>query len=199
MARDYKRTRKRSGGRPGWVLFVSGFGLGLIAAFGFYVAGGYRFGASGTATDCPKPPVARGEQVPQPKPRHEPRFDFYTLLPNVEVEVPPEAPPAKPKRPSAAKPDERPRSNAPAKPTAQPARGRYILQAGSFKRFGEADALKARLALMGLSASIQKVKVGDSTYHRVRVGPFPSFSQAEQAQRRLRQASVDSLLMKLGR
>ncbi|HHB12543.1 MAG TPA: SPOR domain-containing protein [Chromatiales bacterium] len=196
MARDYRRSRRSSSGRSGWVPFLSGFGLGLIAAFGVYVAGGYRIGQG--VADCPQPRKAHGPQASQSEPQTESRFDFYTLLPNFEVEVP--ADESGPKTPARRTPKPReqrtPRSEPPRTPPT-PA-GRYILQAGSFKRYGEADALKARLALMGLHASIQKVKVGETVYHRVRVGPFPSFAQAEQAQRRLRQASVDSLLMKLG-
>ncbi len=199
MARDYKRGRRSTrGGRPGWVIFLSGFGVGLIAAFGVYMAGGYR---PGGGADCTPAATAHHEtargQTPRPQPAPESRFDFYTLLPNMEVEVPPEEPPAH-------APHETPReSGRPAPRKAEVsetkrASGRYLLQAGSFRRYSEADAVKARLALMGLQASIQKVKVGDSVYHRVRVGPFSSFAQAERAQRRLRQASVDSLLMKLG-
>lgn len=194
MARDYRRARRSSSpGKPAWVMFLSGFGLGLIAAFGVYISGGYPRGDGG---DCDSVPLARGETpAARKEPEPESRFDFYTLLPEKEVEVPLDEPPARKSAP-AAKPDSasrsQPRSTEPGRSV-----GRYLLQAGSFKHYSEADALKARLAFMGLNASIRKVKVGNNTYHRVRVGPFGSYAEAERAQRRLRQASIDSLLMKL--
>ena len=51
--------------------------------------------------------------------------------------------------------------------------GSYILQVGSFQRMEEAERVKAKLALLGLSASIQKVAVsGGDPWYRVRLGPF---------------------------
>jgi cell division protein FtsN len=50
---------------------------------------------------------------------------------------------------------------------------KFYLQAGAFEDPSEADNLKARLALMGVEASVQKVDVPEKgTMHRVRVGPY---------------------------
>ena len=52
---------------------------------------------------------------------------------------------------------------------------KYYLQAGAFEDPSEADNLKARLALMGVEASVQKVDVPDKgTMHRVLTGAEPT-------------------------
>ena len=54
-----------------------------------------------------------------------------------------------------------------------PAPEKFYLQAGAFEDPSEADNLKARLALMGVEASVQKIEVPDKgTMHRVRTGPY---------------------------
>ena len=50
---------------------------------------------------------------------------------------------------------------------------RYYLQAGSFRRFEDADRVKAQLALLGVVAGVQRVTInGGETWHRVRVGSY---------------------------
>lgn len=50
---------------------------------------------------------------------------------------------------------------------------KYFLQAGSFKKNDDAENLKARLALLGVLASIQSIDLADKgIWYRVRVGPF---------------------------
>ena len=51
----------------------------------------------------------------------------------------------------------------------------YILQAASYKSFKDADMLKAKLALNGLSSRIEKISVeGKGDFYRVRLGPYSS-------------------------
>jgi cell division protein FtsN len=73
-----------------------------------------------------------------------------------------------------------------------------MLQAGSFTQFSEADGLRARLALIGVEASIREVTVGNTVFHRVRVGPYRDYSDAARIQKILKHNRVESLLMKSG-
>lgn len=48
---------------------------------------------------------------------------------------------------------------------------RYLLQAGAFKTEADADAMKARLALLGLSAQVSPADRDGGRVYRVRLGP----------------------------
>ena len=59
-------------------------------------------------------------------------------------------------------------------------------QAASFATFNEADQLKAKLALSGLSAQIQKVTIeGQGERYRVRLGPFGKIEELDGAAQQL--------------
>ncbi len=74
----------------------------------------------------------------------------------------------------------------------------YILQVGSFKKFEAADEIKARLALLGVKADIQRVVInGQDVYHRVRVGPYNNVSNLEEVQQRLLANNLDFKILKL--
>lgn len=61
----------------------------------------------------------------------------------------------------------------PAKPIEPPkSRETWWLQVAALKNPGDADKLKARLALLGLQVSTQKVESADQPLYRVRVGPY---------------------------
>jgi len=162
---------------------------------------------SGTATP-------RTTQAPPPPPK--PRFDFYTLLPEMEVVVPeeevppPPAPPPPPRQPEPAaatarvEPPPAPAAakaveQAPARPaSAVPATDSYLLQVGSFRSAEQAERLKAELALLGLQTSIQKVTIDNrNTFHRVRVGPFRDTGAMNNARSRLSKKGIESQVIKL--
>ena len=72
-----------------------------------------------------------------------------------------------------------------------------MLQVGAFRTYQEADRLKASLTLLGLDVSIQTVSQdGKGSVHRVRVGPFTEMSAVNEARRRLKQQSLDPILVK---
>jgi cell division protein FtsN len=61
----------------------------------------------------------------------------------------------------------------PAKPIEHPkSRETWWLQVAALKNPGDADKLKARLALLGLQVSTEKVESADQFLYRVRVGPY---------------------------
>lgn len=72
---------------------------------------------------------------------------------------------------------------------------KWALQAGSFIDVLDADERRATLILLGLDASIQKVKVTGTTWHRVIVGPFDSQLARNRALDKLAQAEIPSLQM----
>src|SRR5258708_19282094 len=54
----------------------------------------------------------------------------------------------------------------------------YFLQAGSFQNPADADNLKARLALMGLEASVEPANLAEKgVWYRVRLGPYTPAAQ----------------------
>ena len=74
--------------------------------------------------------------------------------------------------------------------------GSYILQVGSFRENSDAEQMKARLALLGISARVQPVTVNGATWHRVRVGPLNGARQADTMRNQLANNGIDSLVMK---
>ena len=195
MQRDYKARANPRPARhptPCWVWFSVGVMLG---AFGFGLAWlMLGSGAGGTALVVPglqqpaaKPLTTRQQE---PKPVSLPRFDFYNILPEMEVVVPEEAPAA------ASPPTVEPPSRQPSAPA--PAPESYVVQVGSFRKHSDADRLKARLALMGIEADIQKVTIDNKdTYHRVRSGPYRSRRDLKRVRERLRREGIESIAIKL--
>ena len=76
--------------------------------------------------------------------------------------------------------------------------GVYVLQAGSFTEYKDADRRRAILALQGIESNIQRVIIDDKTYHRVRIGPIDDLNELNVVRRRLRQAQIDVLRIRLG-
>jgi len=74
----------------------------------------------------------------------------------------------------------------------------FFLQAGSFQNAPDADNLKARLALVGIEASIQTTNLPDKgLWHRVRVGPYSDIEELNRVRGVLKQNGVDAALVKV--
>jgi cell division protein FtsN len=186
MARDYKqRRRARKQPTPGWVWLLTGLTLGLaVALFVHLRHTSTAPPAEPVATRAVKPASQQAEESAELEPTPESGFDFYTMLPGLEVVVPEE--------------EIRPRvgTTGPATPGPQLAPGRYWIQAGSFRRHQDADRRKAELALLGLASSIQAVNLDGQTWHRVRVGPLSDAAQAEATRRRLAESGIGALAVR---
>lgn len=221
------RNRKRSGRRslPGWGWGLSGLALGLFVALvvhleqdrpgpGLDTVLGERPAPSGDSGE----PAAGGPDAARTQPddsgtegEGKPRFEFYKLLSEQEVSVPerdperprtPAAPPSGEDTAPAPEPDAQP-SPEPGDDGSGPAQtapdGDFLLQAGSFRRFADADRMKARLALLGVEAGIQSVELaGGETWHRVRAGPFGDRATVNDVRRRLRDNEIDAIMLKRG-
>ena len=190
MTRDYKHSRANPDKpTPGWVWLLIGFALGLLVAFVVYLNGQRALQKlTGELMRLPMATDERAQEQTPPAPEEaEPRrrFDFYTLLPELEVVIPDEKEERSVKR-----------TPRPATPPPQTTSGGYILQAGSFRKLNEADSMKAKLAMLGFEANIQTVKVNRDTWHRVRIGPYSDLAQLKRVRDRLTKNSVSTLLMK---
>jgi cell division protein FtsN len=164
-----------------WLLV--GLGIGLLVAGGIYVS---DRGPPATDVDRPAPAAVESQDTQQSTVGTEPdpasRFSFYELLPKFEVVIPEED--------LNAVPDNR--------TAAVMVPGVYVLQAGSFSSFADADRMKAELALLGIASHIQKVTVDDKTYHRVRVGPVDQLGHLNMLRKQLRDAKIEALVIQVG-
>jgi cell division protein FtsN len=68
---------------------------------------------------------------------------------------------------------------------AAPKSGQYLLQAGAFRNNQQADDLKARIAMLGLVGRVEVVQTPAGEMHRVRLGPYATASELEQAKQKL--------------
>lgn len=74
----------------------------------------------------------------------------------------------------------------------------YVLQAGSYRSFEDADELKARLALSGISSYIQKVTIeGRGDFYRVRLGPFTDVSRMKSTNDALKSMNIQAISFKV--
>lgn len=104
--------------------------------------------------------------------------------------------------PAAATATATPAGNAAAVPSATPAPAAaegftYYLQAGAFREISDAEATKAKLALMGVAATIAERKSELGTLYRVRVGPFSEIEAMNKARVRLSDNGVDAAVVRV--
>jgi cell division protein FtsN len=179
------RPSGNGGGRqvPWWIWFLGGLfcGLGLSA---IVLMKQWAPQLRGSEAQVAKP--AAPADAPPASP-DKPKYDFYSVLPEMDVVVP----------------DAEVKSAATKPPAAdsQAATGtatlRYVLQAGSFRTAADADALKARLTMMGVGAvSVQSVTINGAAYFRVRVGPFADLHGVDRAKSTLESNGISALALR---
>jgi len=176
--------RQAPSGIPAWFWLLGGILIGLGAAV-FLMVKGYLPeikqhlpSVDSTPSGSTEPALVE-EEIIEPK---KPRYDFFTVLPEMEVVVPEQ---------------ELSRKAEPTSPqTAADSNDQYILQAGSFRNATDAEQMKAQLALLGSMATVQKVTVNGQNWHRVRVGPFPSAREADEMRRMLSGNNIDTMVLK---
>ena len=234
MAAKKKPAPKRGASRqqapakqpiPGWVWLAVGLTVGAFIVFLMKLEPG------GDDIKRAKPEQQKPAKVaetakntaPTPQQPVKPKYDFYTLLPESEVIVPPEAVPEKtlptpqtapvvpttPVTPAEAAKIDTARAQAalagitppPAPPVAQPQVAKaapvtkFFLQAGSFRKQTDADKVRAQIILLGQSVSVESGTVKDETWYRVLVGPFSNREQLTTAQKQLAGAGFSNLLL----
>lgn len=115
----------------------------------------------------------------------------------------PQAPAAAPSPASTAATTTPATTTAPATPAtsastpAQDTTARYLLQAGSFSASGDAEALKARIALLGLSARVESGNANGRTVYRVRMGPYGTATELADAKAKLQNGGLQALPIKV--
>lgn len=215
-------SRKRSTGRslPGWLWGLGGLGVGLGVAL--LVHWHYTGGGPQQLNELMAPPPTSPQQRDSgggtrsqgggatAAKQDKPRFEFYRLLPEQKIEVPgggderqrqatrddtaatgSAAGEAARRRSAGADTDSRAGGNR------VDSDRHYLLQAGSFRGHDDADRLKARLALLGIEATIQRVELsGGELWHRVRVGPYSELDRVNTVRRRLQENGIETILLK---
>jgi cell division protein FtsN len=159
-----------------------GLAVGLSVAAAIYVSDREPKQGEPISTPTTEETTQPKKIVKPKKPNPSERFDFYDMLPNFEVIIPEED--------LEARPD--------VEPTPVESPGVYVLQAGSFSSYADADRMKAQLALLGIVSRIQKVSVDDKSYHRVRIGPVQSLDELNKLRDQLRDARIEIMVIRVG-
>ncbi|MBT4804400.1 MAG: SPOR domain-containing protein [Legionellales bacterium] len=72
----------------------------------------------------------------------------------------------------------------------------YYLKVASLKNEKEAEGLKAKLLLLGYSATIKKANIGSVLWSRVIIGPFDTIKEAYNKQSDMRGDNLNAVLVK---
>lgn len=199
MPRDYAKTssrNKKPGQLPGWVWMLGGLSIGLFVAFLVYLNNSTHPSQKNALVEVikntfsdvrevkkekskPPPPPKLAKKANTQQEKHS--FDFYYILPELEVRVPDE---------ELVEEKTAPNSNAATSEI------NYIVQAGAFRQFNQADNLKAKLALNGFVAKIHTIKKADGTWHRVLIGPLQNITRLNQTRKKLGKIGVPTVVIK---
>ena len=222
MAAKKKPAPKRGASRyqapakkpvPGWVWLACGAAVGAFFMFLFSLEPGRD------EVKRSKPEEQKRTTTQQQKPQVQaepakPKYDFYTLLPESEVIVPPDAlPPADAPKPPEQKPvtpEEAAKIDAaraeaalngqtppppPVVVAKAPVTTQFFLQAGSFRKREDADKVRAQILLLGQNVQVESGKVREENWFRVLVGPYASREQLASAQKQLAASGFSNLLL----
>ncbi|MEZ5564247.1 MAG: SPOR domain-containing protein [Gammaproteobacteria bacterium] len=132
---------------------------------------------TGTKPDAKGSKASRSESGSDAGEKEPERFEFYDMLPEAEVDVNVQS------------------TVRPAVPPPVSVPGIYVIQAGAYPNFAEADKVKARLALLGIVADIQKAEANGALFHRVRIGPINDLRELNRIRGRLRDSHIDYLVI----
>lgn len=147
-------------------------------------------GKDGKATDAPKPEA----ETPVPAPAKEAKADApkgkaYSSDPLGDLVQSK----AQGKTVATAPAD----AKAPAAATAEPFT--YFVQVGAFRTPEDAQAQRAKLALMGLDAKVSEREQAGRTVYRVRLGPYEQLTDAERMKDNLAPSGLDTALVRVQR
>ncbi|AOE63430.1 SPOR domain-containing protein [Pseudomonas corrugata] len=225
MAAKKKPAPKRGASRyqapakkpiPGWLWMAIGLSVGAFIVFLMKLEPGQGDDVKRVRQEQQKATriTEANKTPPSPTQPVKPKYDFYTLLPESEVIVPPEAVPEKtlptpqvpatPVTPAEAAKIDTARAQAalagitpPPAPPVQKAAPvtKFFLQAGSFRKEADADKVRAQIILQGQSVSVESGTVKDETWYRVMVGPFSNREELTKAQKQLASSGFSNLLL----
>jgi cell division protein FtsN len=182
-------SRQRQSGNT-----VIGFVAGLV--------GGLLI-AVGVALYMTKAPVPFMTKVHRPTENVKPGADGKLPDPNTALYSKPVEPPKMEPDKTNAKTDPK---AAPPPPEQGVAKGdaaanvettRYLLQAGAFRTADDADAMRARLVLLGLDARVFPIEQNGTTLYRVRVGPYGQIDDINRIRKDLAENGIDAQVVRL--
>lgn len=177
-----KRPGKKTQGTPAWMWLMTGVLIGLGLAYYLWSKGFIPQPQVDSIVTEESAPADAEEVAPVTGEPKKSRYDFFTVLPEMEVVVPEQ---------------ELSKKSQPTETATVPADSdSYLLQVGSFREKTDAEQMKARLALLGITTRIQTVTVNGATWHRVRVGPVSGARRADEMRKQLNDNGIDSLVMK---
>ena len=193
MSKDYKGSNRSAPSNKGGAgTFMTGLLLGLLLGLGISLAVAWYINKMPTPFQPRTNQPSKGEAQKSPaaesaaaddkaiKAESKPRFDFYKILPGSE-------------EPATDQQFKEAQQKSPAQ-----AKEAFFLQAGAFQNAPDADNLKARLALMGMEATVQTTTLADKgVWHRVRVGPYTTVDDLNRARDTLKQSGIDTTLIKV--
>ncbi len=87
----------------------------------------------------------------------------------------------------------------PAATAAADERYAYFLQAGAYRETGDAESTRARLALLGVEASISERASDSGILYRVRVGPFGQIDAMNKVRARLADNGMDVAVIRIAK
>ena len=194
MATRSRKQATRGGSRtavPAWIWLGVGVLLGLAVALVFLGSdwapmlrknAGPQPNPEAVAPRESDPPIVEAKDKPRKN------YDFYSVLPEMEVVIPDAEISAK----------ARAEAQLPASTTtpAVSANSRYLLQAGSYPSAKAADEVKAKLAILGFVAQVTLVTINGKTWNRVRLGPYASASELEVAKAALSDNGFNAIALK---
>ncbi len=167
---------------PGWAWMLFGLTVGLSVALAIYIADRRPVVHESNSDQNPVPSSIREDEASGAGAEEsEQKYDFYEMLPVLEVVIPETETPARLRSRSE-------RVNDP---------GSYVVQAGSFNAFADADRRQARLALLGIESRIERVTIDEKTWHRVRIGPISDLGLLNNVRDQLGGAEIEYLLIHL--
>ncbi len=184
MARDFKPRHNKPRGLSGWLGLSLGLGLGLAVAAVIYLKD-HRLDVPESHAGKVIKKRPHGNEAPEagdPATDDPKSYAFYEMLPKFEVVVP--------EKDKDVRPD--------IKSVPETRSGTYVLQAGSYKNFADADRVRAKLALLGIESNVQKVSVDNDTWHRIRIGPISKLDDLNRMRQILHKADVDVLVIRVG-
>jgi cell division protein FtsN len=190
MSHDFAKNKKKkkpaakkaTSGLPAWFWMFTGIITGLFIAFLIYLSTlqfnkGDVENFESEANELSKQIKEQADRMREGKEAiKKPKFEFYQRLPELKIETP------KPTKTTIKDEDKK----------------SYILQAGSFRSYQDADSLKALLIMQGLDVQINSVKDSKGNdWHRVQVGPYQTQYRLNKAQDVLANNNIPSMLIEV--
>lgn len=188
-------TRNSEAKSSGLSWMLMGLLVGLFVAFLVYLDKiPLKNGADPSSQEqSSKTPRTTDQKPSKPK---EHQFDFYTVLPDQEVEIV-DVEEAAETTASKVKADKKISTSQQKSQSTAQSTSLYQLQVGAFKDLKKADAMKARLAFLGVESNIQVFHASGQKMYRVRVGPSTDGQKINQIKAQLKSQNINTFVQKL--